>query len=222
MANSFLKKDQELKNRHKSQSVNSKVEEMARRANLAVEKEKNQEKNIIEEIETLKDNESKTEHQKENKNIEDKKLNTTNNKKFDLDKKENSKVVNKVGMATEEFLNLNVQLDHFEGNNTSVTISIDVYQKIKEYSEIKNLTMNFFVNKLIRVGLERINDLTIEEVQKNMCYNAKTRALPFCIDENMDSEFNVYIEYVKNKGYKFSRNTIICALINNTLARFYK
>lgn len=45
MANSFLKKDQELKNRHKNQSVNSKVKEMVKRANWAAKKEK---KNIDE------------------------------------------------------------------------------------------------------------------------------------------------------------------------------
>ena len=38
MANSFMKKDQQLKNTIKNKSVNSKVEEMAKRASIVVEK----------------------------------------------------------------------------------------------------------------------------------------------------------------------------------------
>ena len=207
MANSFMKKDQQLKNTIKNKSVNSKVEEMAKRASIIVEK-KNETDEVKEEskkevssnIEVDKPNVKKTEKKK------DKKIVTVEN--------------NIKGMSTEEFLNLNIQLDRFESNNTSVTISIDIFETIKKYSEIKNLTMNYFVNKLIRVGLEKIDDLTIEEVQKSMCYNAKTRALPFYIDEEMEEKFNSYIENVKAKGYKFSRNSIICALINATLERF--
>ena len=207
MANSFMKKDQQLKNTIKNKSVNSKVEEMAKRASIVVEKK----------IET---DEVKEEPKKElNSNIEVDKPNTKK-----TEKKKDKKIVNVEnnikGMSTEEFLNLNIQLDRFESNNTSVTISIDIFETIKKYSEIKNLTMNYFVNKLIRVGLEKIDDLTIEEVQKSMCYNAKTRALPFYIDEEMEEKFNSYIENVKAKGYKFSRNSIICALINATLERF--
>ena len=207
MANSFMKKDQQLKNTIKSKSVNSKVEEMAKRASISVEK-----KNETDEV--------KEDSKKElNSNIEADKLDTKKAEK----KKSKSEVIvenNIKGMSTKEFLNLNIQLDRFESNNTSVTISIDIFERIKEYSEIKNLTMNYFVNKLIRVGLEKLDDLTIEEVQKNMCYNAKTRALPFYIDEEMEEKFNLYIEDVKSKGYKFSRNSIICALINATLERF--
>lgn len=209
MANSFMKKDQQLKNTIKNKSVNSKVEEMAKRASIIVEK-KNETDEVKEEskkevssnIEVDKPNVKKTEKKK------DKKIVTVEN--------------NIKGMSTEEFLNLNIQLDRFESNNTSVTISIDIFETIKKYSEIKNLTMNYFVNKLIRVGLEKIDDLSIEEVQKSMCYNAKTRALPFYIDEEMEEKFNSYIEKVKAKGYKFSRNSIICALINTTLERFKK
>lgn len=40
MANSFMKKDQQLKNTIKNKSVNSKVEEMAKRASIIVEKKK--------------------------------------------------------------------------------------------------------------------------------------------------------------------------------------
>lgn len=207
MANSFMKKDQQLKNTIKSKSVNSKVEEMAKRASISVEK-----KNETDEV--------KEDSKKEvNSNIEADKPETKKTEK----KKSKSEVIvenNIKGMSTKEFLNLNIQLDRFESNNTSVTISIDIFERIKEYSEIKNLTMNYFVNKLIRVGLEKLDDLTIEEVQKSMCYNAKTRALPFYIDEEMEEKFNLYIENVKAKGYKFSRNSIICALINATLERF--
>lgn len=207
MANSFMKKDQQLKNTIKSKSVNSKVEEMAKRASISVEK-----KNEPDEV--------KEDSKKEvSSNIEVDKPNTKKTEK----KKSKSEVIvenNIKGMSTKEFLNLNIQLDRFESNNTSVTISIDIFERIKEYSEIKNLTMNYFVNKLIRVGLEKLDDLTIEEVQKSMCYNAKTRALPFYIDEEMEEKFNLYIEDVKSKGYKFSRNSIICALINATLERF--
>lgn len=207
MANSFMKKDQQLKNTIKNKSVNSKVEEMAKRASIVVEK-----KSEADEV--------KEEPKKElSSNIEVDKPNT---KKIEKKKAKSEVIVenNLKGMSTEEFLNLNIQLDRFESNNTSVTISIDIFETIKKYSEIKNLTMNYFVNKLIRVGLEKIDDLTIEEVQKSMCYNAKTRALPFYIDEEMEEKFNLYIENVKSKGYKFSRNSIICALINATLERF--
>lgn len=207
MANSFMKKDQQLKSTSKGKSVNSKVEEMAKRASISVEK-----KNEPDEV--------KEDSKKEvSSNIEVDKPNTKKTEK----KKSKSEVIvenNIKGMSTKEFLNLNIQLDRFESNNTSVTISIDIFETIKKYSEIKNLTMNYFVNKLIRVGLEKIDDLTIEEVQKSMCYNAKTRALPFNIDKKMEDEFNLYIENVKAKGYKFSRNSIICALINATLERF--
>ena len=207
MVNSFMKKDQQLKNTSKGKSVNSKVEEMAKRASISVEKQ-----NETDEV--------KEDSKKElNSNIETDKPETKKNEK----KKSKSEVIvenNIKGMSTKEFLNLNIQLDRFESNNTSVTISIDIFERIKEYSEIKNLTMNYFVNKLIRVGLEKLDDLTIEEVQKSMCYNAKTRALPFYIDEGMEEKFNSYIENVKAKGYKFSRNSIICALINATLERF--
>ena len=207
MVNSFMKKDQQLKNTSKGKSVNSKVEEMAKRASISVEKQ-----NETDEV--------KEDSKKElNSNIETDKPETKKNEK----KKSKSEVIvenNIKGMSTKEFLNLNIQLDRFESNNTSVTISIDIFERIKEYSEIKNLTMNYFVNKLIRVGLEKLDDLTIEEVQKSMCYNAKTRALPFYIDEEMEEKFNLYIENVKAKGYKFSRNSIICALINATLERF--
>ena len=207
MVNSFMKKDQQLKNTSKGKSVNSKVEEMAKRASISVEKQ-----NETDEV--------KEDSKKElNSNIETDKPETKKNEK----KKSKSEVIvenNIKGMSTKEFLNLNIQLDRFESNNTSVTISIDIFERIKEYSEIKNLTMNYFVNKLIRVGLEKLDDLTIEEVQKSMCYNAKTRALPFHIDEEMEEKFNLYIENVKAKGYKFSRNSIICALINATLERF--
>lgn len=209
MANSFMKKDQQLKNTIKSKSVNSKVEEMAKRASISVEK-----KNELDEV--------KEDSKKEvSSNTEVDKLDT---KKTEKKKSKNEGIVenNIKGMSTKEFLNLNIQLDRFESNNTSVTISINIFERIKEYSEIKNLTMNYFVNKLIRVGLEKIDDLTIEEVQKSMCYNAKTRALPFNIDKKMEDEFNSYIENVKAKGYKFSRNSIICALINATLERFKK
>ena len=209
MANSFMKKDQQLKNTIKNKSVNSKVEEMAKRASIVVEK-----KSEADEV--------KEEPKKElSSNIEVDKPNT---KKIEKKKAKSEVIVenNLKGMSTEEFLNLNIQLDRFEYNNTSVTISIDIFETIKKYSEIKNLTMNYFVNKLIRVGLEKIDDLTIEEVQKSMCYNAKTRALPFYIDEEMEEKFNLYIENVKSKGYKFSRNSIICALINATLERFKK
>ncbi|MGG7060114.1 hypothetical protein ACQPUY_15810 [Clostridium nigeriense] len=207
MANSFMKKDQQLKNRSKDQSVNSKVEEMTKRASMIVEK-----KNEIDEVKEDSKNEVSA-------NIEVDKPNT---RKTDKKKaKSEVNVENNIkGMSTEEFLNLNIQLDRFESNNTSVTISTDIFETIKKYSEIKNLTMNYFVNKLIRVGLEKIDDLSIEEVQKSMCYNAKTRALPFYIDEEMEGKFNLYIENVKAKGYKFSRNSIICALINATLERF--
>lgn len=228
MANSFVKKDQELKNRHKNQSVNSKVEEMAKRANLMVEKEKanHQPKMGIENVVVESKKEEKVEVKetikKEEVKIVEKKSPAKKNGKINNSKNKNTGLIEKPGMSTEEFLNLNIQLDKFEGNNTSITISIDIYEKIKEYSEFKNLTMNFFVNKLIRVGLEKIDDLTIEDIQKNMCYNAKTRALPFYIDENIESEFNIFIENIKTKGYKFSRNTIICALINTTLERFHK
>lgn len=207
MVNSFMKKDQQLKSTSKGKSVNSKVEEMAKRASIVVEK-----KSETDEV--------KEESKKEvSSNIEVDKPNTKKTEK----KKAKREVIienNIKGMSTEEFLNLNIQLDRFESNNTSVTISIDIFETIKKYSEIKNLTMNYFVNKLIRVGLEKIDDLTIEEVQKSMCYNAKTRALPFYIDEEMEEKFNLYIENVKSKGYKFSRNSIICALINATLERF--
>ena len=209
MANSFMKKDQQLKNTIKHTSVNSKVEDMAKRASIIVEKKsetdevkEESKKEVSSNIEVDKPNTKKTEKKKDKKIV-----NVENNIK---------------GMSTEEFLNLNIQLDRFESNNTSVTISIDIFETIKKYSEIKNLTMNYFVNKLIRVGLEKIDDLTIEEVQKSMCYNAKTRALPFHIDEEMEEKFNLYIENVKAKGYKFSRNSIICALINATLERFKK
>ena len=209
MANSFMKKDQQLKNTIKNKSVNSKVEDMAKRASIIVEK-----KSETDEV--------KEESKKEvSSNIE---VDKPNIKKAEKKKAKSQVIVenNVKGMSTEEFLNLNIQLDRFESNNTSVTISIDIFETIKKYSEIKNLTMNYFVNKLIRVGLEKIDDLTIEEVQKSMCYNAKTRALPFNIDEKMEDEFNSYIENVKAKGYKFSRNSIICALINATLERFKK
>ena len=207
MANSFMKKDQQLKNTIKNKSVNSKVEDMAKRASIIVEK-----KSETDEV--------KEESKKEvSSNIE---VDKPNIKKAEKKKAKSQVIVenNVKGMSTEEFLNLNIQLDRFESNNTSVTISIDIFETIKKYSEIKNLTMNYFVNKLIRVGLEKIDDLTIEEVQKSMCYNAKTRALPFNIDKKMEDEFNSYIENVKAKGYKFSRNSIICALINATLERF--
>ena len=209
MANSFMKKDQQLKNTIKNKSVNSKVEDMAKRASIIVEK-----KSETDEV--------KEESKKEvSSNIE---VDKPNIKKAEKKKAKSQVIVenNVKGMSTEEFLNLNIQLDRFESDNTSVTISIDIFETIKKYSEIKNLTMNYFVNKLIRVGLEKIDDLTIEEVQKSMCYNAKTRALPFNIDEKMEDEFNSYIENVKAKGYKFSRNSIICALINATLERFKK
>ena len=209
MANSFMKKDQQLKNTIKNKSVNSKVEDMAKRASIIVEK-----KSETDEV--------KEESKKEvSSNIE---VDKPNIKKAEKKKAKSQVIVenNVKGMSTEEFLNLNIQLDRFESNNTSVTISIDIFETIKKYSEIKNLTMNYFVNKLIRVGLEKIDDLTIEEVQKSMCYNAKTRALPFNIDKKMEDEFNSYIENVKAKGYKFSRNSIICALINATLERFKK
>lgn len=215
MANSFMKKDQALKNRNKSQSVNSKVEEMAKRAGMIVDQEQQEQPKIIE---------IKEEPKQEPKKEDEVKVEVDKPKAKKTEKKQPKKeaVVKKnvTGMSTEEFLNLNIQLDRFESNNTSVTISIDIFDKIKEYADIKNLTMNYFVNKLIRVGLEKIDDLSIEEVQKSMCYNAKTRALPFYIDEDMESKFNLYIENVKSKGYKFSRNSIICALINATLERF--
>ena len=211
MGNSFIKKDQALKNRNKNQSVNSKVEEMAKRAGMLVEQEQHEQPKIIEiKEESKKEDEVKVE-------IDKPKAKKTEKKQ---PKKDAVVKKNVAGMSTEEFLNLNIQLDRFESNNTSVTISIDIFDKIKEYADIKNLTMNYFVNKLIRVGLEKIDDLAIEEVQKSMCYNAKTRALPFYIDEDMESKFNLYIENVKSKGYKFSRNSIICALINATLERF--
>lgn len=226
MANSFLKKDQELKNRNKNQSVNSKVEEMAKRASLATEKENvKKESKVNEEVIVIekKNNEVevKVAAKKETINEIEKKSNKNQNEKTSVIKKKKNKSEIISGIATEDFLDLNIQLDRFEGNNTSITISIDIYEKIKEYSEIKNLTINFFVNKLIRVGLEKIDDLTIENIQKNMCYNAKTRALPFFINEKIELEFNLFIEKVKTKGYKFSRNAIICALINSTLERFH-
>lgn len=213
MANSFMKKDQALKNSNKSKSVNSKVEEMAKRASLLVESEQ-QEQHKIEEV-------------KEETKIEVPVVAKVDKPKVKKKEKKQSKKeadVKKIvsGMSTEEFLNLNIQLDRFDSNNTSVTISVDIFEKIKEYSDIKNLTMNYFVNKLIRVGVEKIDSLTIDEVQKCMCYNAKTRALPFYIDKNMEDKFNSYKENVKEQGYKFSRNSIICALINATLERFNK
>lgn len=213
MANSFIKKDQALKNRNKSQSVNSKVEEMAKRASMIAENEQ-PEQYKIEEV------------KEEPKKEVTVKIETDKPKVKKSEKKQSKKeaVVQKniSGMSTEEFLNLNIQLDRFESNNTSVTISVDIFDRIKEYSDIKNLTMNYFVNKMIRVGLENIDDLTIDEVQKSMCYNAKTRALPFYIDDDMESKFNSYKDNVKEKGYKFSRNSIICTLINATLERFNK
>ena len=225
MVNSFLKKDEALKNRNKNQSVNSKAEQMAQRANLLVEKVKQGELSKVEKYieESLANIESRknqeTQGQSTSISIQkeiDKKYST-----FSLEKsKKRNKIINS-GISTEEFLNLNIQMDRFHGNNTSVTISIDIYEKIRQYSDIKNLTMNFFVNKLIRVGLEQIDELSIEDIQRNMCYNANTRALPFCIDEKMESEFNLCIEKLKIKGYKFSRNTIICALINITLYKFH-
>lgn len=217
MANSFMKKDQVLKNSNKNKSVNSKVEEMAKRVSLIVENGQ-QEEHKPEEVKKESKQEPKKEIQVEVE-VDKPKVKKTEKKQ---PKKEVAVQKTVTGMSTEEFLKLNVQLDRFESNNTSVTISIDIFDKIKEYADIKNLTMNYFVNKLIRVGLENIDELTIEDVQKNMGYNAKTRALPFYIDDSMENKFNVYIEDVRAKGYKFSRNSIICASINATLERFKK
>lgn len=224
MANSFVKKQQDLKNQHKNQSVNKKIEEMTQRGMPLVEKVKNDEIKPVNNPSKYK--EEVTEVSQADIKEEVKKEITPEISSVNIIKPIKTKVnvtsVDKIGMSTEDFLDLNIHLDRFEGSNTSVTINVEIYNVIKEYSDIKNLTMNFFINKLIRVGLENINKLTIDEIQKNLCFSAKTKSIPFVINEKLDAEFNLFIDTLKMKGYKFSRNTIICSLIVKTLDRFHK
>lgn len=238
MANSFIKKDQQLKNQQKNKSVNTKMELMAQRAAALVEQnsvkpevsevESQKEVEILKVEETVKEPteqyttiEVKESPEKEQiVKTEDKEVKKSNdkNKKFKevKDRKKSD------GMPREEFLNLNIVMDRFEGSNTSVTVGIDIYDKIKEYADIKNLTINYFINKLIRVGLDDIKDLKIEDIQKTMCLNLTTKSIPFTLDDKMDSTFNEFIEKMKKSGYKLSRNTILCAIIAKTLTEFHK
>ena len=125
------------------------------------------------------------------------------------------------GMAEEDFFDLSKRLDKFQGRNTSVTINIDIYDKIKKYAEIKNLTINYFINKLIKIGIKEIELLSVEEVQRSMCFCGDTKSIPFNLDDTMNDEFEYFISDMKKKGYKFSRNTLICALVRKNLDRFY-
>lgn len=232
MANSFAKKQEDLKNKHKNQSVNKKIEEMTQRGMPLVEKVKKEEIKPInnpseykEEVKEVTKIEIKPEVKEAVKEVTKTEvipeINPVNTIK-PIKTKVNVVSVDKIGMSTDEFLDLNIYLDRFEGSNTSVTINVEIYNVIKEYSDLKNLTMNFFINKLIRVGLENINELTIEDIQKNLCFSAKTKSIPFIINEKLDGEFNLFIDTLKMKGYKFSRNTIICSLIVKILDRFHK
>ncbi|MGL5352752.1 MAG: hypothetical protein ACRDA5_05435, partial [Clostridium sp.] len=171
MVNSFAKKQEDLKNKHKNQSVNKKVEEMMQRGMPLVEKDKKEEIKPVnnpseykEEIKEVTPVEIKPEVKEDVKQEatpevipEISPINTIK----PIKTKVNVTSIDKIGMSTEDFLDLNIHLDRFEGSNTSVTINVEIYNVIKDYSDLKNLTMNFFINKLIRVGLDNINELTI-------------------------------------------------------------
>lgn len=120
-----------------------------------------------------------------------------------------------------DFFNLNVKNDVFEGKITTVRVYDDILDLLKKYATMKNYQIIEFTNKVITMGIEDISSYDILQISEIKMKNNTSRSIMYNLTDTMEDKLNKYIKMMNKKGYKISRNVILNVLLNETLKKFY-
>lgn len=123
--------------------------------------------------------------------------------------------------AINDFFNLNVKNDVFEGKMTTVRVYDDILDTLKSYASMKNYPIIEFTNKVITLGLDDFASFGVLEISEIKLKNNTSRSIMYNLTDVMEAKLNNYIEELNAKGYKVSRNVILNVILNETLKKFY-
>lgn len=126
-----------------------------------------------------------------------------------------------LNINNDEFFNLNVKNDSFEGKITTVRVYDDILEILKKYATMKNYPIIEFTNKLITLGLDDIKDFGMLQISEIKLKNNTSRSIMYNLTDNMEETLNKYIKDMNKLGYKISRNVILNVILNETLKKFY-
>ncbi|MGL5086009.1 MAG: hypothetical protein ACRC68_09915 [Clostridium sp.] len=124
-------------------------------------------------------------------------------------------------IENDDFFNLNVKNDVFNGKITTVRVYDDILDKMKKYAGMKNYQIIEFTNKIITMGLDDINKIGVLEISEIKLKNNTSRSIMYNLTDTMDEKLTKYIKLMHKKGYKISRNVILNVVLNETLKKFY-
>lgn len=121
----------------------------------------------------------------------------------------------------DDFFNLNIKNDVFNGKITTVRVYDDILDKMKKYANMKNYQIIEFTNKVITMGLDDITNFGVLEISEIKLKNNTSRSIMYNLTDTMDEKLTKYIKLMHKKGYKISRNVILNVVLNETLKKFY-
>ena len=152
--------------------------------------------------------------------------NDSTNSKVEIEKTSatygvNTNNISGVDMNKDDFFNLNIKNDIFEGKMTTVRVYDDILDTLKQYATMKNYPIIEFTNKVITLGLEDIKGFGILEISEIKFKNNTSRSIMYNLTDMMEEKINEYINEMNEKGYRISRNVILNVIINETLKKFY-
>lgn len=139
----------------------------------------------------------------------------------DFIEKRDTKVSSSLNNNKEDFFNLNVKNDVFEGKMTTVRVYDDILDKLKMYASMKNYPIIEFTNKVITLGLDDFQNYGVLEISEIKLKNNTSRSIMYNLTDVMELKLNKYIDLMNDKGYKISRNVILNVILNETLKKFY-
>lgn len=121
----------------------------------------------------------------------------------------------------DDFFNLNVKNDVFEGKITTVRVYDDMLDLLKKYASMKNYQIIEFTNKVITMGLDDINSYEMLQISEIKLKNNTSRSIMYNLTDTMEEKLNKYIKMMNKRGYKISRNVILNVILNETLKKFH-
>lgn len=121
----------------------------------------------------------------------------------------------------DDFFNLNIKNDVFEGKITTVRVYDDILETLKKYAGMKNYPIIEFTNKVITLGLDDLDLFDMLQISEIKFKNNTSRSIMYNLTDVMEEKLNKYIKGMNKKGYKISRNVILNVILNETLKKFY-